>query len=128
MFDIVQSFETGLVRSGKDGISAVSPDGMSVVSFDLTIDTKLSKFIADGEMPNVVQSDDGMNLFMMGLEYKHKSANLTIQKTRGIVENILHNEKFKMLDLRLQSDQDMFRKCIPIVDYRVQVINHFLPM
>lgn len=60
---------------------------------------------------------------MMGLEYKHKSANLTIQKTRGIMENILHNEKFTMLDLRLQSDQDMFRKCIPIVDYRAQVIH-----
>ena len=73
------TFDVGFVKTCKDNVSAVSPDGMSAVSFDpktsresvLDDLTKLRKLVNDGQMPFTVRKNAKCEMLMVGHEYKH---------------------------------------------------------
>ena len=88
-FKVEEHFGTGLVRSAKDEISAVSPGRISIVN--LEGDSKVLNFIRDGHMPNCVKIDEEKWVFMIGHEYKHKSFVVTVQKCRNIVCSVLRS-------------------------------------
>lgn len=61
-------------------------------------------------------------MFMVRHEYKHQSSIITISAARKIVKDVL-TRCFCVLDLQCESDQDLFRKAVPCVDYRCHIVH-----
>jgi hypothetical protein len=61
--------------------------------------------------------------FTAAFEFKHHSSVLTIAQTERIVSTELNGHPVRVLDLRAAEDRELFRKAVPSVTYRCQVVH-----
>jgi len=138
LITIRQAFDVGLLKHRSNPILAVSPDAVAVLhvvgtlSDDISVESQLGQdhckliaFIFSEIF--VIDSYDPMEYpyheIMCCMEYKHKSETATIQETRNILSTHLKGNRVRVLLLGDADDDELFKKAIPNVDYRCQVLH-----
>ena len=119
-----------LVRNvSHSGICSVTPDGFgvlycsNVLSSSFPDKNKLLSFIETEKSSGYANDIASGGIMMTSLEHKHKSSIMTISKCQSILETDLNGTRVKVLNLDDINDRHLFKKAIPSVDYRCQVIH-----
>jgi len=141
MLNITQEFNVRLVKSRYDGISAVSPDAIAVLQIATEVPTEVagdSKIAKDCEnlvsyLGKLSDADETVELSfedntlyyktVVVMEYKYKSEAGTIQESRNIIGNVLNGGRIKVICLGTAAGDAIFRRAIPNVDYRCQLLH-----